>query len=73
MYAWYSAEQFKVVKEANDNNNTKHSYLYYKTHDDKIIEVTMVSNTREHNCNFDDIEYLGEVKSFYKISDKRLF
>jgi len=70
MHAWYSAKQFKVVK---DCNNKKHSYLYYKTHDDKIIEVTMVSNTLEHECHFDDIEYLGKVKSFYKTSDKRLF
>ncbi len=69
MHAWYSAKQFKLV---NDSNNMKHSYLYYKTHDDKIIQVTVVSNTRDHNCQYDDMEYLGEVKSFYKITEEPL-
>ena len=63
MHAWYSAKQFKVLK---DSDNMKNPYLYYKTEQCKIIEVTMISNTLEHNCGFDDMDYLGKVESFYK-------
>ena len=63
MHAWYSAKQFKVLK---DCDNIKNPYLYYKTEQGKIIEVTMISNTMEHNCRFDDMDYLGKVESFYK-------
>ena len=37
-----------------------------------IVEVTMVSDTMEHNTKWDDIRYVGEMKEFYKRSSEQL-
>ena len=36
---------------------------------DNIVEVSMVTNTKKNMCNFDDLQYIGELKEFYKISN----
>ena len=69
MHAWFSQTQFNITIRSIES---KKPYIYYKTHDDKIIQVTVVSNTRNHNCHYDDMKYLGEVKSFYKITEEPL-
>ena len=64
VHGWYSEKQKSVTEDKKGNN----TYLYYKDMKDNIVEVTMVSNTKEHKSNYDDIIYLGEMKAFYKSS-----
>ncbi len=64
IHGWYSEKQKSIMEDAKGNK----TYLYYKDMIDNIVEVTMVSNTKEHKCKFDDMVYLGELKEFYKSS-----
>lgn len=64
VHGWYSEKQKSIME---DKKGIK-TYLYYKDMIDNIVEVTMVSNTKEHKCKFDDMVYLGELKEFYKSS-----
>lgn len=63
LHGWYSPTQFK-------NNNVRNiellKYLYYVNVDNKVVEVTMVTNTTNHNTKFKDMRYLGKLKRFYK-------
>ena len=65
VHGWYSEKQ---KRNNNKEKGEKKTYLYYKDMIGNIVEVTTVSNTKEHNCNFDDMIYLGEMKEFYKSS-----
>lgn len=64
IHGWYSEKQKSNKRDAKGNK----TYLYYKDMIGNIVEVTMVSNTKEHKCKFDDMIYLGEMKEFYKSS-----
>ena len=55
-HGWYSEKQLKVSKT---------SYCY-KDINDKEIYVTVVSNNTQHKCLFDDLVYMGIMKSFVK-------
>jgi|TARA_B100001248_G_scaffold155102_1_gene116760 hypothetical protein len=56
LHGWYSEKQL---------NATKRSYCY-KDINDKEIYVTVVSNNTQHKCSFDDLVYMGIMKSFVK-------
>ena len=67
MHAWYSTKQSnkRITHCLYASNNENKPYIYYKDMNDKIVEVTCVSSTNEHNCKFDDLQYLGVMKEFY--------
>ena len=69
VHGWYSKKQ-KEVQLGMKGRIKK--YIYYKDMEDTIVEVTMVSDTKEHKCKFDDMIYIGEMKEFYKSSDIQL-
>ena len=51
-HAWFSKKQF----ESNNERNSNPKYIIYETIYGKEVQVTTVSNTMEHGCNFDDME-----------------
>lgn len=65
IYGWYSKKQVSLQRKI----RKKPSYLYYKDLNNNIVEVSMVTNTKKNMCNFDDLQYIGELKEFYKISN----
>ena len=64
IHGWYSEKQ----KSNMEHKKGIKTYLYYKDMIGNIVEVTMVTNTKEHKCKFDDMVYVGELKEFYKSS-----
>ena len=55
-YGWYSNKQFKTTK----------TFYIYKNMEGIEIHVTVVSNTQDHKCKFDDMNFVGKVKEFVK-------
>jgi len=54
LHAWFSKKQEKI----------KGCHHIYKTPMGLEVKCTQVNNTMEHNCLFDDMEYLGKVLSY---------
>jgi hypothetical protein len=52
MHGWYSVQQAKLGGS-----------LYYTTPKGGRVEVTVVSETMDHGCYWDDLAYVGEVVS----------
>lgn len=74
-HAWYSNKQFKIISNKhilrkNNNMEINKPYIYYKDINNKIIQVTQITNDLDHHTLFNDIKYLGEVIAFYKISSE---
>ena len=63
LHGWYSPTQFN---KNNVHNIELLKYLYYVNVDNNVVEVTMVSNTTNHNTYFKDMQYVGKLKRFYK-------
>lgn len=62
-HGWYSDKQLKCTGKL----------FIYKDLKGNQVKLTMVSNTLEHGCKYDDITYVGEVKDFVrKIDDNSL-
>jgi len=55
-YGWYSQKQLSVSKKL----------FYYKDINENTVQVTMISNTKDHGTKFDDVMYKGIMKSFIK-------
>ena len=66
LHGWYSPRQFAAV----NTNQPKNKHLYYINEKGVSVEVTMVSGTLEHGCNFDDISYVGKLDKFHKLEYK---
>ena len=60
-HAWFSEKQIKVLKK---NHGIK-QYIYV-TEDGTEVIASMVTDTLEHGCAFDDIKYLGKVDRFVR-------
>ena len=73
-HAWYSNKQFEIIsrKDHYEKNNETKPYIYYKDIHNKIIQVTQITDGLDHHTLFNDIQYLGEVMAFYKISSEPL-
>ena len=41
-------------------------YKVYATKDGTEVRASMVSDTMEHGCGFDDVKYLGKVDTFVR-------
>ena len=73
MHGWYSKKQFfrkQNHKEFDSNLNFIYEHLYYIDINDNEVEVTMVTDTINHGCLYNDLIYIGELKYFSKISKK---
>ena len=61
LHAWFSKKQIETMKK----NTLVHKdgpYKVYANEDGEEVRASMVSDTKEHGCGFDDIKYLGKVK-----------
>ena len=64
-HAWYSEKQVARLKKC--NTSQEHGvYKVYATEDGREVRTTMVSETKNHDCKFDDIIYLGLVERFLR-------
>ena len=64
-HAWFSEKQIKVVKKKHGIKQPG-AYKIYVTEDGTEVIASMVSDTLEHGCAFDDIKYLGKVDRFVR-------
>jgi hypothetical protein len=67
IHAWFSMEQFKAISiHTNGEDEKIKPYIYYYTHNKKIIQITQVSQTsNKYPSKFSDYIYLGTVSKFY--------
>ena len=63
-HAWFSEKQIQSMKMNNDKK--RGIYKIYLTENGKEVYASMVSDTMEHGCKFDDITYLGKVSKFVR-------
>ena len=65
LHAWYSKKQIQRMK-MNKVRQKQGVYKIYLTESGKEVRASMVSDTMDHGCNFDDITYLGKVSKFVR-------
>ena len=65
LHAWYSKKQIQRMK-MNKVRQKQGVYKIYLTENGKEVCASMVSDTMDHGCNFDDITYLGKVSKFVR-------
>ena len=66
IHAWYSQKQFNNNIDEFNHNNCKFPYIYYKLKSGKIVQITEVTAEKKHY--FDDVQYLGEIETYYTCS-----
>tara|TARA_B100000886_G_scaffold23096_2_gene14624 strand:- start:11417 stop:11722 length:306 start_codon:yes stop_codon:yes gene_type:complete len=67
-FAVYSQKQFDHIQEIKVNNNeiqNNFPYIYYKTYDNKLVQITEIFRNKSLRSKFDDAIYLGKVKHFH--------
>ena len=65
LHAWFSDKQARLLKDCDDLQ--KHGvYKVYAKEDGKEVRATMVTNTKQHGCGFNDMKYLGQVDKFLR-------
>lgn len=67
IHGWYSPTQFNNI---NVHNIELLKYLYYVNVDNKVVEVTMVTNSKNHGTKFNDMHYVGMLKKYHKTEYK---
>lgn len=71
-HGWYSEKQIKAVRNIITGNSNicplTHIYLDIN---DREVEVTSVTNTKEHSMKFDDVVYVGPVTRWLRHGRKR--
>ena len=65
LHAWFSEKQIKNMKR-NKVRQKQGVYKIYVKENGEEVCASMVSNTMDHGCNFDDIIYLGKVSKFVR-------
>jgi hypothetical protein len=65
LHAWFSKKQIETMK-SNTLIHKDGPYKVYTTKDGTLVRASMVSDTKEHGCGFDDIKYLGQVETFVR-------
>lgn len=65
LHAWFSKKQIQRMKKNNVHRKWG-VYKIYLTESGKEVCASMVSDTMDHGCNFDDITYLGKVSKFVR-------
>ena len=65
LHAWFSDKQARLLQECGITQ--KHGvYKVYAKEDGKEVRATMVTETKQHGCRFDDMKYLGQVDKFLR-------
>ena len=65
MHGWYSEKQKKVIQRQFDNCNRKNNQILYLNEKDEIVEVTEVTESKKYSSTFDDVVYVGLLKSYF--------
>tara|TARA_X000000950_G_scaffold109324_1_gene137805 strand:+ start:517 stop:753 length:237 start_codon:yes stop_codon:yes gene_type:complete len=69
MHGWYSQKQYehkkKIVLKINNKPCEK---VFYLDKNENEVEVTEVTSEKKYTSNFDDVKYMGELKSFSRVS-----
>ena len=65
MHGWYSEKQKKVIQRQFDNCNRKNNQILYLNEKNEIVEVTEVSQSKKYSSTFDDVVYVGLLKSYF--------
>ena len=56
IHGWYSEKQKEIT----------HKEIYYYNMKDQVVVVTTVANSMDHGCKFDDMVYMGRLKTYFK-------
>ena len=56
MHGWYSVTQKNYIQKD----------IYYYNMNDEVVQVTVVANSMDHGCRYDDMVYMGRLKKFFK-------
>lgn len=68
MHGWYSQNQYERKKNiCLRTNNEPGERVFYLDVKEKEVEVTEVASEKKYNSNFDDVVYVGELKSFHRV------
>ncbi len=71
IHGWYSPTQFNNINKYSETTDPRgYKYLYYINLNGEVVEVTSVTNTKNHGTKFNDIHYVGMLKKFHKIEYK---
>lgn len=71
IHGWYSPTQFNNINKLSEKTDTRgYKYLYYINLNDEVVEVTSVTNSKNHGTKFNDMHYVGMLKKFHKIEYK---
>ncbi len=65
LHAWFSEKQIKNMKRKDLVAKDGIYKIYVKENGEEVC-ASMVSDTIDHGCNFDDIIYLGKVSKFVR-------
>ena len=65
MHGWYSEKQKKVIQRQFDNCNRKNNQILYLNEKNEIVEVTEVTESKKYSSTFDDVVYVGLLKSYF--------
>ena len=65
LHAWFSKKHIEMMKRGGVVH--KHGiYKFYVKENGEEVCASIVSDTMDHGCNFDDIIYLGKVSKFVR-------
>lgn len=71
-HGWYSEKQIEAVRSIiTDNSNICPLTHIYLDINDREVEVTSVTNTKEHGMKFDDVVYVGPVTRWLRHGRKK--
>ncbi len=69
MHGWYSQKQYENKKTIVLKVNSKPcEKIFYLDKNENEVEVTEVTSEKKYTSNYDDVKYMGELKSFSRVS-----
>lgn len=64
MHGWFSKKQKEVLTKMNEEGKIGNSSIIYLNENNEKVEVTEVTRKKEYSSKFDDVIYLGVLKSY---------
>ena len=62
--------EYPINKLSEKTDPRGYKYLYYINLNDEVVEVTSVTNSKNHGTKFNDMHYVGMLKKYHKIEYK---
>ena len=59
-----------INKHSETTDPRGYKYLYYINLNDEVVEVTSVTNSKNHGTKFNDMHYVVMLKKYHKIEYK---